>query len=746
MLTREKTRNVVKSNTGRESSFTISASAKAFRILSSTIYKNKIGAIIRELAANACDSHIAAGCPEKPIKIKLPSSLDTEFYVQDEGLGLSEDSVFDIFTTYFESTKTEDEQATGCLGLGSKSPFSYIETYIVTSVFEGERIIYSAYIGEDGKPNIAEMDRTETTDHNGVKISFNVSNKGDHSRFVSESKEILQSFSSAFEVVNDNWKLPKRDIEQEGTGWRVYSTYSGKSGAYAVMANVAYPLDGIDKFLNTKHLNFLTETDNLYIDFDNGALDFAPSREELNFDRYTIKNIIKRLKEVSREIGAKYQKELDACKTDYEARRLLYDYTSSHLHSKFIKSSELYYKGALASSELYIFDEEGAKDKTMKPQVNMSVLAKSKKINSVYSRIKHLDPGTKIVPSIKSGFIVVNTKSGFTPKAKQYCSDNDLDRCYVIHTYDKQVNDHVKYLLEDLGNPEYSLTSDITVKSKKGMVGNELGTTGVLYPVRLRDTEGRYSSSSKKLLDNKYSSTGLRCIDYNRKQMTDDKLFAEEVESDYKVCMKVKSLSGNIAYTPDGEQTQMRDLIHKFNRLSKVYANLDEGLVPGYIYVANERNHKYLDDSWTDISDVIVEMEQVIFDKITHYKERYCSNPDNIEPDNKFKIRNKELREIIYEKCPELIPIIETNPASRDFNFASYGNILNTLRMGQPSDSRLHKLSAEITDRCEAEQDRRYKVIESFYNDYPMLDLVFGGHGESGEPQVMIDYIKEREK
>lgn len=58
-----------------ESAFQIKATSKAFDILSSALYSDKIGAIVRELSCNAHDSHVAAGKSKEPIEIRLPSSL-----------------------------------------------------------------------------------------------------------------------------------------------------------------------------------------------------------------------------------------------------------------------------------------------------------------------------------------------------------------------------------------------------------------------------------------------------------------------------------------------------------------------------------------------------------------------------------------------------------------------------------------------------------------------------------------------
>ena len=66
----------IMSNVGEIGEFRIRNSAKAFNILSSGLYANKIRAIIRELSCNAVDSHVAAGKADVPFEIHLPNSLD----------------------------------------------------------------------------------------------------------------------------------------------------------------------------------------------------------------------------------------------------------------------------------------------------------------------------------------------------------------------------------------------------------------------------------------------------------------------------------------------------------------------------------------------------------------------------------------------------------------------------------------------------------------------------------------------
>ena len=120
-----------------ENSFTIKTSAAAFDILSAGLYTDPIAAIIRELSCNAYDSHVAANKVDTPFQIHLPNSLEPFLSIRDFGVGLSDDDVLHLYTTYFESTKTNSNDFIGARGLGSKSPFSYSKSYEVISRFDG---------------------------------------------------------------------------------------------------------------------------------------------------------------------------------------------------------------------------------------------------------------------------------------------------------------------------------------------------------------------------------------------------------------------------------------------------------------------------------------------------------------------------------------------------------------------------------------------------------------------------------
>jgi len=152
-------------NTG---SFTILFNSKAFRVLSDTLYENKIGAIVREISCNANDAHVQANKADQEFIIHLPDNFEPWFSVRDFGKGLSASDIKNVFTVYFASTKDQSNECTGMLGLGAKTPFSYTDQFTVTSYQNGICTIYSAFITESGVPNIIEMYSSESTEPSGV--------------------------------------------------------------------------------------------------------------------------------------------------------------------------------------------------------------------------------------------------------------------------------------------------------------------------------------------------------------------------------------------------------------------------------------------------------------------------------------------------------------------------------------------------------------------------------------------------
>lgn len=319
---------------GTTGEFRIKQSAKAFAILSSGLYANKIKAIIRELSCNAIDSHVAAGTLDTPFDVCLPSTLSPYFSVRDYGTGLSEEQVNGIFTTYFESSKTGSDDFIGTLGLGSKSPFSYTNNFSITAIKDGKKCIFTAFISDQGVPSILKMAEENTKEHNGVEIRFSVTSKNDHQTFLFEAVEVFKWFKNRPNVSHPSFKFVDVDYSEKDIvkGVHSFKTSNYRTTPIAVMGNIAYPLNVPDVSTNLGKLAEYLHYP-LIIEFDIGELDIAASREELSYIPITITNIKKRLQALHDGIVKYIDGQISNCKSDLEKGEVVYRLTCSNLFS-----------------------------------------------------------------------------------------------------------------------------------------------------------------------------------------------------------------------------------------------------------------------------------------------------------------------------------------------------------------------------------------------------------------------------
>jgi hypothetical protein len=332
------TNEAILSNVGTAGEFKIRNSAKAFKILSDGLYSNKIRAIIRELSCNAVDSHVAAGKANVPFEVHLPVFLEPWFSVKDFGLGLNRDQVVNIYTTYFESTKTDSNDFIGALGLGSKSPFSYTENFTVTAIKDGYKRIYSAFINEVGVPSIVEMSEELTDEGNGVEVKFSVTNKYDYQSFQNEARHVFTWFSLKPVITGaTSFAFHELEFKEKNIVPGVHTMPDNNNHSVAVMGNISYPLGNISE--PEKHFGDLAPflRCGLVMEFKIGELDFAASREELSYVPVTINSIKKKLE----ALGANLQKHLatkaDAIQNDWHRAEFLYAQARSQLFGDAVK-------------------------------------------------------------------------------------------------------------------------------------------------------------------------------------------------------------------------------------------------------------------------------------------------------------------------------------------------------------------------------------------------------------------------
>jgi len=321
-------------------SFKMKSSRKAFQILSD-LYSDKPLAIVRELGCNANDAMTAAGKSGQPFHIHVPNTLEPWLTIQDFGTGISHQNIYDIYSTYFESTKTNTNDQIGCLGLGSKSPFCYTDNFSVTSIYNGEKRIYNAYFAENGNPTIALMSSINTTEGNGVAIQIPIKEK-DFGFFTSAIVKAFRFFDVKPTISGGavNWIEEKPTFE--GDDWLFFDNNQGWQ-SFAIMGGVTYPIDS--SHTDNKYNNILRK--GVVLKFKMGELDFAPSREHLSYDDSTIKAINDKLEKVSKEIRDRAKEQIIAKENILEAIRsfLYYNDRFSYYGNASFEIKNLIYNG-----------------------------------------------------------------------------------------------------------------------------------------------------------------------------------------------------------------------------------------------------------------------------------------------------------------------------------------------------------------------------------------------------------------
>jgi hypothetical protein len=275
--------NVERSATFSETGFKIKASAKAFKILSSGLYSDKIRAILRELGTNAADSHIMAGYYNQPFHVHLPNKLEPWFSLRDFGTGLSPQDIEGIYTTYFESNKTTSNDVTGCLGLGSKSPFSYTDNFTVTSYFNGMKYVYTAFMNEFGLPSVANLSEEETQWRNGLEVTFPVEVE-DCEEFTQKAVLVYSYFDIPPVITGQTVDLKLPEPTYQGDTWKLYRNNYGHR---LIMGNVVYPVN----LYNAGVIHSLFQDVGIDIRCKIGEADMTASREALEYTPITKKTI-----------------------------------------------------------------------------------------------------------------------------------------------------------------------------------------------------------------------------------------------------------------------------------------------------------------------------------------------------------------------------------------------------------------------------------------------------------------------
>lgn len=340
-LSKVKDYNTSVSNNLDGQDYTIEADAEFFTHLSKRIYTDSMLAIVRELTCNAWDSQVEAGNAQTPIIIHCPNLLEPVFKVIDYGMGIDLDTLKSVYSSYGKSTKRSNMNLTGGLGVGSKTPFAYTDSFTVYSVKDGIQHIMVNY-KDKGIPKIKEIISVPTDEPNGVRIEVPIK-VNDFESFEVRIKAIAGIFHGNIQVTGiRGFEFEKSNIycntDLKTTfsildyqlpdslfciGSSIVKSFTS-SNWLVLMGNVPYQLDLNKLDLSHDVQRFIEKDLTQYnkvtcLEVPVGLLDFSMSREHLEYSDRTKKVLVDMLSKFRADVAEYGMQSLLTCTNDVES-------------------------------------------------------------------------------------------------------------------------------------------------------------------------------------------------------------------------------------------------------------------------------------------------------------------------------------------------------------------------------------------------------------------------------------------
>ena len=281
--------------------------------LSRTIYSNPIRTVCQEYISNARDAHIEMGKGDVPVRIIFPNAFDRAIKIVDEGPGITPERMINTFTKYGNSTKRGNNKESGGFGIGSKSGFSYTDTFtiITVSVEDGQKIrrTYVAMKETGHAPKLMEVGETQVVDawvKTGTTISIEVKQDSDIAEFKKNIISVTQFWETRpiIEGCNPLPEWPARDWIFKSQDWGILNERHHNSFVC---------IDGIPYDIDSQAFPYGTLPDyDFVLFFKVGILSVALNRESIHYDDKSKAIILQRVKEMQEGMFAVLQAQCDA--------------------------------------------------------------------------------------------------------------------------------------------------------------------------------------------------------------------------------------------------------------------------------------------------------------------------------------------------------------------------------------------------------------------------------------------------
>jgi hypothetical protein len=440
MKSTQELKTIVRSGVQKKTECGMVVNAKAFEMLARQ-YSDPIKAILQEIGANAADSHIRAGIPNRQFDVKLPNTLDPHLRIRDYGIGMTEDVIYDVYINYMKSDKTSTNSETGFFGIGSKTPLAYSDSFNIKTYNDGTMTLYTLGYNENSIPELNEFASYETSEENGVEISFSVK-PDDFNDFAETASKIYTFFETTPNVTgNGSFSIIEYEKLISGDNWFIIKDSSSYDSSYVVMGNIGYPINREQIMKEwSDHYSHLIQS-GIVVSVDIGDISITPSREALEYNEKTIQKIRDTLDEVRDDLQKQCSKKVNECKNAWQARILLNSI-----------------QGSLGYSAGKLIGDIEFKGKQIPHAAGPEVIRKY----WTEHRVKCSRQPDNVVPITgKTVVILKDIKSKFDSRSRHFCHEHDKNVYLVIAESAAGVmrelgcspEDNVVYLASELPDP-----------------------------------------------------------------------------------------------------------------------------------------------------------------------------------------------------------------------------------------------------------------------------------------------------
>ena len=416
-------------------SYSIEGSAKAFMILSDGMYSHKELAVIREISTNAYDAHVEAGCADRPFEVHLPTAIEPYFYVRDFGVSMTHDLCMKLYTTFFKSTKTNTNDSVGCLGLGSKSPLAYSNSFTVEAYLNGEKRIYSGFKDTTGDYKFVPMGTSSTDEPNGIKVSVPVK-AGDITKFHTIAGELYKHWKVKPIVnVKIDMAMPNPIIAANDGKW----AFHNMTDNYVVMGQVPYKVNGyeLSQMFESDVSDFCYHLSGLIMYVNIGDVDFTPSRESLSFNPQTKAKLHEVLSYVMKDVKNSIETSISGQTSLFLARN---KYVEIQERCKSLNQVTRSLKDSVMWNGVKLFDSMGMNG------VNTGTITVISASKSHYRNKINIDRDLKTVHfGEKVVFAIDDLKRGGVGRVRQYLKDNNHGHVYVYTLAENETVDNCPF-------------------------------------------------------------------------------------------------------------------------------------------------------------------------------------------------------------------------------------------------------------------------------------------------------------